>query len=162
MLKNQGLSTPLCIATWKNQDCHEQETIQILRNTTTEGEVLNINAVSYCITAWRNVTTRTWKFSKPDWTKPWVTWSDLLADLTLSRRFVKRSSRVPSNLNDPMILKLPTCSTKHRFKNWAIWSRWTHSGAKHIIPIHLLQIVLEIIQLLIIIGASQSACSLCD
>lgn len=68
----------------------------------------------------------------------WATWSDLLADPSLSRSFDKRPSKVPSNLNDPMILKLPTCSTKHRFKNWTIWSRLTHSGANHTIPFHLL------------------------
>lgn len=98
-----------------------------------------------------------WEHSTPDWTKLSATWSYLLADPTWSRRFDKRLSKVTSNLNDPMILKFPTCLSKHRFKNWTIWSRWTRSGANHIIPFHLLWIVLEIIQLLIIISASRSA-----
>lgn len=55
-------------------------------------------------------------------------------DPILRKRFHIRLSNVPSTLNDLMILKLSACSTIHRFKNWSIWSRWTHSDTNHTVP----------------------------
>lgn len=42
-----------------------------------------------------------WTFSRPDWMKPWVMRSDLVADPALSTRLVWRPPEGPSNLNYP-------------------------------------------------------------
>lgn len=43
-----------------------------------------------------------WRFSKPNWTKPWATRSELRAGPALSRRLDLRPPEVPSNVNFPI------------------------------------------------------------
>ena len=57
-----------------------------------------------------------WRFSRPNWIKPWATWSDPIASPALSRRLDWRPPEVPSNwpslqfndseISTPIIVKI--------------------------------------------------------
>lgn len=54
---------------------------------------------------WDTNSLHPWRFLRPAWSKPWLTWSDLVADPGLGRKLDWKSPDVPSSPNEPVNLR---------------------------------------------------------